>query len=262
MFKVFFPTSERITDLTRRRLLLNFFLVVSLFALASCSQRQQGPSQRSTDNFHSDGKLTVKVEKLPGCATRRGEVTGVVDAPTERVWKVISDYNQHKNFMPGILECFAIDPEALKLIEGISADKLRSLESEFRTHKTNDTMGEVVYLYGVGDFPWPMSNKRYILKVVRDRQRWTAHATMVIGQMKVNESSWELEPCGPDGSRTRATYRILLDPGVPAPGFAVNMATSSTLPKVIEALRKEVRDPSTTTPGKPKREHADSATQF
>lgn len=250
MLKVFFLTPERITELARRNFLLNFFLVVSLFALASCSQRQQGPSQRSTDNFHSDGKLTVKVEKLPGCATRRGEVTGVVDAPTERVWKVISDYNQHKNFMPGILECFAIDPEALKLIEGISANELRTLESQLRAHKTNVTMGEVVYLYGVGDFPWPMANKRYILRVVRDRERWTAHATMVIGQMKVNESSWELEPCGPDGSRTRATYRILLDPGVPAPGFAVNMATSSTLPKVIEALRKEVRDPKYDDPRK------------
>lgn len=225
---------------SRNLQILCFALVILL--LASCMPRNGRVGENKTDHYTNGGTVTVKVEKLPDCDTRRGEATGVVDAPPETVWKVISDYNEHKNFMPGILECFAIDPEALKLIERISADELRTLESQLRAHKTNDTVGKVVYIYGVGDFPWPMPNKRYVLKVVRDRERWTAHATMVIGQMKVNESSWELEPCGPDGSRTRATYRILLDPGVPAPGFAVNIATSSTLPKVIEALRKKVRD--------------------
>jgi len=192
----------------------------------------------------SNGEVIVKIEKLPGGNTRLGQVTGVIDAPRERVWKVISDYNEQKNFMPNLLESFVIRPEALELIKDASPGDLASLENRLRKYKCDEVAGRVVYTYGVGDFPWPVPDKRYILRIERDLDRYTTHANMIIGQMKVNETFWALEPYGPDGSKTLATYKILLDPGMPLPGFAINMAASSTLRDVIEALRRKVKDAS------------------
>lgn len=223
---------------------------VILLALSSCSPDKQNSGRENSNHILGDGEVIVKVERMPECETRLGEVVGVIDAPRERVWNVISDYNEHSDFMPNILECFAIRPEGLELLKGANPQDLERLESQLRQYQTERIADSVVYIYGMGDFPWPMPNKRYILKVVRDPVRYVTHSTMVIGQMKVNESWWELEPYGEDGSRTLARYRILLDPGIPLPEFAIRMATRATLPKVIEAVRKRVKNPGYERRGK------------
>lgn len=225
-----------------RAVFITCFLCVIVLALSSCSPRKQGVSEEKTDRLLTDGEVITKVEKMPGCETRLGEAIGVVDASREKVWRVICDYNEHKHFMPNILECFAIRLEALELIKGKSPRELRGLESQLRQYKTGEIAGEVVYIYSVGDFPWPIPDKAYILKIARDRERYATHATMIIGQMRVNESFWELKPYGADGSKTLVKYRLLLDPGMPAPAFVIRMATSSIMPKVIEAVRQRVKN--------------------
>ncbi len=194
------------------------------------------------DHVLSNGGVITNVEIMPESAARLGEAVGVIDAPRERVWKVICDYNEQKNFMPKLLECFVFRSEGLELIEKANPPDLRKLESQLKQYKTDELDGDVIYIYGMGDFPWPMRDKRYILKVVRDLEDYMTHSTMLIGEMKANESSWELMPYGRDGSKTLARYRILLDPGIPVPGFALRMAVNSTLPEVINAVRRRVKD--------------------
>ena len=234
----------------RARIVLIAYFPVIVLALSSCSPRRHGVSEEKTNRLLTDGKVITKVEKIPGCETLLGEVIGVVGASQEKVWRVICDYNEHKHFMPNILECFAIRPEALELIKGKSPRELRGLESQLRQYKTDEIAGEVVYIYGVGNFPGPWPDKGHILKIARDRDRYVTHATMVIGQMKVNESFWELKPYGADGSKTLVKYRLLLDPGMPAPGFVIEMSTSSILPKVVDAVRQRVKNASYEHPGK------------
>jgi uncharacterized protein YndB with AHSA1/START domain len=219
-------------------------------ALLSCSHRDRGLVGKGTDLLLDEGKVITRVERMPESGARSGEAEGVIDAPPESVWKIISDYNHHKEFMPSILDSFTIRPEALQLLEGIRPGELRALESQLRQYKTDEPPGRVVYLYGVGDFPWPIADKGYILKVARDPDHYTTHASMVIGQMKVNESFWELKPYGPNGSKTLARYRIILDPGVPVPGFLIDIATNSTLPDVIRAVRQRVKDTGPAAPGR------------
>ncbi len=213
-----------------------------LFLAVSCSMTKDHWTKQGYDASLKQGGVIVKIEKIPGSSTRLGQVTGVVNAPRERVWLVISDYNEQKNFMPNLLESFAIRPEALNLIKDASPGDLPDLEGQLREYKCAEAAGRVVYTYGLGDFPWPMPDRRYILKIERDAERFTTHANMVIGQMKVNETFWQLEPYGADGSQTLATYKVFLDTGMPLPGFAVNMAASSTLPEVIEAVRRRVKN--------------------
>jgi uncharacterized protein YndB with AHSA1/START domain len=215
--------------------------LISLLTM-SCSSSKQRVGRNEADEALGKGEVIVDIKKEPGSDTRLGKVIGVIEAPRERVWKVISDYNEHKKFMPNLIECFAIRPEGLELLEGASPKELSRLESQLRGFKSHESPGGIVYTYSVGDFPWPMPNKRYVLRVERDQYRFTTRANMVLGEMKVNESSWELKPYGSDASRTLATYTVHLDPGTAVPGFAVNMAAKSTLPGVIEAVRRRVKN--------------------
>lgn len=212
-----------------------------LYLAMSCSSAKHSVRAHKEEALLR-GEVIVDIKKRPGCETRVGRVTGVIDAPRERVWKVISDYNEHKKYMPNLLECFAIRPEALELLEGALPKELSSLEGQLREYKCDELPGSIVYTYGMGDFPWPMPNKRYVLRIERDPYRFTTRANMVLGEMKVNTSSWELEPYGSDDSKTLAIYTVCLDPGVAIPGFAVNMAANSTLPGVIEAVRQRAKN--------------------
>ncbi len=216
---------------------------VWIFLFISCSTTKKTVDAEREAELLEEGKILVRIDKMPEADARLGQVTGIIEASPESVWKLISDYNDHKNYMPNLRECFAIRPEALELLAGMSPGDLPKLESLLRQHKTNDVEGKVVYTYSVGDFPWPMSDKRYVLRNERDAERFTTHSTMVIGQMSVNESWWELKSSGPAGSKTLATYKVLLDAGAAIPGFAVDMAANSTLPEVIKAVRKRVQDP-------------------
>lgn len=225
----------------RVRLLVTCALVT--FLTVSCSSTKHSYDKDQTEDMLEKGAVIVRIETIPGRDARQGQVTGVVDAPRERVWKVVTDYNGHKHFMPNILESFAIRSEALELVEKARPEDLPRLENQFVKYMTQDVERPAVFVYGVGDFPWPMPNKRYILKIQQDHERYVTRSTMVIGQMEANEASWELKPYGDGGTRTLATYKVLLDPGMPFPGFAVEMAANSALPEVIKAVRRRVMDP-------------------
>jgi hypothetical protein len=228
--------------LAKRTVKMLLIVWAAVFLAISCSAAKHKAARERNDESLRNGDVIVKIERIAGSSTRLGQVMGVIDAPRERVWLVIGDYNEQKNFMPNLLESFVIRPEALDLVRDASPEDLASLESRLKEYKCDEVAGKVVYVYGAGDFPWPMPDKRYILKIERDPDHYTTHANMVIGQMKVNEAFWELEPYGTDGSKTLATYRILLDTGMPLPGFAINMAASSSLPEVIKAVRRKVKD--------------------
>ena len=62
-------------------------------------------------------------------------------------------------------------------------------------------------------------------------------------RVKVNEGSWLLEPMGPDGASTQATYQIFTDSGGVVPAFLVNRGSQIVIPRLFEAIRKQVHDP-------------------
>jgi hypothetical protein len=70
-------------------------------------------------------------------------------------------------------------------------------------------------------------------------------------RVTVNEGSWLLEPLD-GGARTRATYRLLTDPGGSVPGFAADLANREALPGVLQAVRRAVLDPRYREPAPPR----------
>jgi len=130
----------------------------------------------------------------------------VIDAPAEKVFDVVTDYDRYAEFLP----------------------EVKQAQSSGR--KGN----EVDVAYGID----LVKRIHYTLHMVEDRPR-TVRWTFVKGEvMKDNRGSWTLESL-PDG-KTRATYTIEVGVGPLVPRSIVNALVDQSLPKMLEAFKKRV----------------------
>ena len=128
----------------------------------------------------------------------------VIDAPLDRVFEVIIDYDRYAEFLPEVKEA-----------------------------RSSDRRGnEVDVHYGIN----LVKRIHYTLHMVEDRPR-SVRWTFVKGEvMRDNRGSWTLEPT-PDG-KTRATYTIEVGVGPLVPRGIVNALVDQSLPKMLEAFKK------------------------
>ena len=136
---------------------------------------------------------------MPG-ATR--SVT--IDAPADRVFDIIVDYDRYAEFLPEVKEA----------------------KSSGRRNN------EVDVHYGID----LVKRIHYTLHMVEERPR-SVRWSFVRGElMRDNKGSWTLEPT-PDG-KTRATYTIEVGVGPLVPRSIVNALVDQSLPKMLEAFKK------------------------
>lgn len=193
------------------------------------------------------GEIMVSTHEVPGKSLQSAEMVGVVDAPPEIVWQVINDVNNFKNFMPRTRISMAVAPEKIPLILQKRPTRAAEVEKLLGPTPADPACYVVpggsytVYLYSDLDFPWPCKNRWYIIKGLKDetaaaQHRYQSSWSLVIGNLKENSGEWLLEPFGP--AKTKATYRLSTDPGGAIPKFLVKQGTCSTMPQIIEAVRK------------------------
>lgn len=171
----------------------------------------------------------VRERQRPGASTREIEVESVIDAPPERVFRVLLDFERCTEIMPYTAEVRVVAREA---------------------------EGKVAHVYTVVDAPL-VARRDYTLRLA-DESDWRGGAGTLLlrwtpsdrgpppreGMVRVavNEGFWRLEPVD-GGKRTRATYRLFTDPGGSLPAWAVNMGNRRALPEVMEAVRRAAADP-------------------
>jgi uncharacterized protein YndB with AHSA1/START domain len=171
------------------------------------------------------GDTEVRERQRPGATTREIEVESTIDAPPERVFRVLLDFERCTQIMPYTAEARVVAREA---------------------------DGKVAHVYTVVDAPL-VARRDYTLRLADESGegtlllRWTPsdrgpppREGMV--RVAVNEGFWRLEPLD-GGKRTRATYRLFTDPGGSLPAWAVNMGNRRALPEVMEAVRRAAADP-------------------
>jgi len=128
----------------------------------------------------------------------------VINAPVERVFSVIKDYQKYPEFLPEVKS----------------------------TRLSNRRGDEVDVLYEVD----VLKRIRYTLRLKEEppnRISWT----FVEGEvMRDNRGHWLLEDLG--GGKTRATYNIEMKLGPLVPKSIVNVLVDSSLPKMLEAFKK------------------------
>lgn len=128
----------------------------------------------------------------------------VIDAPVDKVWKVISDYDSYSQFL-----------------------------SEVKKIHTSKRQGNEVQVHYEVEV---IKNIKYTLKM-NEQPPGKVTWTFVDGEfMKDNTGSWVLEPAGE--GKTKATYSIEMKLGALVPGSIVKALVETNLPKMLEAFKK------------------------
>ena len=131
----------------------------------------------------------------------------VIDAPPDRVFDVIVDYERYPEFL-----------------------------SEVKAIRISGRQGNQVDIHYTVEV---MKRIHYTLRMLEDRPRGLTW-TFVEGEvMKDNRGGWTLEP-SPEGTKTKAIYsvEIALGPFVPRP--LVTALVESSLPKMLESFKKRI----------------------
>ena len=142
-------------------------------------------------------------------------VTGVegqiyIAAPPKKVWQVITDYNNHKNFVPNVIDSGIISDNG---IEKVMFEKGKSRMFIF-------------------------SKEVYIKMKV-----WGEHLTrlcfqQITGDFKVYQGEWTLVDY-PQGAGTFLTYKAEVKPDFYAPQFAVRNVQNRDCPLMMIAMKKQ-----------------------
>lgn len=196
------------------------------------------------------GELITICEPVEGTRVKRGKVLGVIDAPPYIVWEVITDNNHFKDFMPHTLESLVVNKDLMPLVQKRRPENIREVKRiigkpvDPRIYQIKGGKYSI-YFYSLLDFPLPISNKWYIIKIDHDETRaaegiYQSSWDMVTGNLRSNQGFWLLEPYGK--SQTKVTYSLLTDPGGYMPDFFINMGTKKTMPDVIQAVRNRARE--------------------
>jgi ribosome-associated toxin RatA of RatAB toxin-antitoxin module len=193
------------------------------------------------------GEIVVSCQEVPGNSSKRGEVTGIINASPEIVWRVITDINNFKYFMPNTLNSMAVVPEKLASILQRRPSRSKEVEQLLGPIPANPADSRIPggkyteYLYSHLKFPWPCHNRWYIIKLQQDETRAGQHCyqsswSLVTGNLKKNSGEWLVEPYPP--GKTKLVYRLLTDPGGAIPGFLIACGTNNIMPQIIKAVRQ------------------------
>ncbi len=196
------------------------------------------------------GEIIVTATAEPGTCLKHGEMIGIIDASPEIVWQVITDVNNFKHFMPRTLNAMAVAAEKVPLILKSRPSRAEEVERLLGPTPADPAASRIpggkytVYLYANLDFPWPCSNRWYIIKGQNDETRAAQHRyhsswSLVTGNLNENSGEWILEPFG--ATKTKVVYKLCTDPGGAIPGALVKQGTCTTMPQIIAAVRERAR---------------------
>jgi ribosome-associated toxin RatA of RatAB toxin-antitoxin module len=142
-----------------------------------------------------------------------GWAVGVIDAPPEKVFRVVADVERYKEFMYRMVQ---------SRIEGRS--------------------GSVYHFYYKIDMPWPLSDywcvTRNVHQLDRARRIYARRWTLDSGTFHRNEGSWSVQPWGK--ARSLLLYSVVLLPKTAAPTALVNYGTRVALPRSVRQFRERV----------------------
>jgi hypothetical protein len=186
----------------------------------------------------SNGKVIVRVQRLPESRTYKCLAMGMVAAPIKKVWQVLSDYNRFNEFMPKTPVAFLVRPEYISRIENRPVNDWLKFEKELEQQTTADFSQNPFYFYNRFNMPWPLRDRYFVVKMFREPEIYFVHWYQIIGNMKVNKGSWKLTPFKGNKHKTLAVYILYSDPGISIPPFLIRIATKGSLPGIIKAVRK------------------------
>jgi uncharacterized membrane protein len=157
------------------------------------------------------GEIIVHVRQSQGGHKGTVEATILIDAPSDRVWRVMTDCDAAPTFVPGLLSCQVLDA-------GHNWEIIR--------HETK--------------WVWLLPKVTYVFRAdYHDRRQ--IDFKRIRGDLREMEGRWRLEALN-HGRQTIVRYRVYLDPGFYVPQWLVRLSLKRNLPAVLTALRTKVQN--------------------
>ncbi len=180
------------------------------FAAASTLAITALPGAAAGEDLPAPGQVEIKSYAVAGSGAPRIVARSVMDMPAKKVWAIVSDCAHYKEHLPRV-----------------AASEL--LKKEGNVHTCKVTI----------DMPFPLSNLTGVTAAVHTEsdaamsRKWT----LVSGDYKVNEGSWEVKAI--DGGQTLVVYTIHVEPKTSVPGWIRESAQKKTLPELFERVKAE-----------------------
>jgi ribosome-associated toxin RatA of RatAB toxin-antitoxin module len=162
----------------------------------------------------------VWVERVAAGAglPREGIGRGIVEAPPERVFRVLADIAHWQEWVPFLKR------------------------SDAHSQADGSVLSRQMMV-----LPSPVGERRYSVRFTqetgadREGKAWVIRWSLVpgSGNLAALRGSWRLTALGP--GRTLAVCRLFTDPGGLTPYFAVDRGTAQTLPWIFSGLRQQLR---------------------
>jgi len=191
-------------------------------ATLSADTAWQRVDEKAGVDLYSRTRLGSGVKEFKG--------SGLIDAAPATVEKVLQDVGSYPSFMPYVTEARVISQNENESVT------YQRLNVPFVADRDYTVRVE----HGMAKGPRGIMIYRDTWQTDNEAGPPERHGLV---RVKVNEGSWRLEPAGPNGASTEATYQIFTDSGGTLPAFLANRASQMAIPKLFEAIRKQALDP-------------------
>lgn len=187
-------------------------LLLGASAVAVADEPTDEPA--SNDERLAAGEVIVTQHHVEGFSIPALIVEAVIDTAPERVWTLVDDCYGYRNTMPRVAD---------------------SVETE-RVGARSVCKWRV-------DMPFPFSDIHTVVeaKSVASANRWQRDFHQVSGDFIRNEGFWHLERFGPDGKRTRVTYRLLAVMSSVVPDGFVKRGQVKAMHQMIGTIRTALK---------------------
>ena len=161
----------------------------------------------------NENDMIVRLIENKGSDINTAEAMFTVNSTPEKCFKVINNILDYPDFMPDI--------EKVTLVKKTSEARLYN------------------YVYDA-----PIFDIEYTLLMKDSVSNGIYHIewTYVKGELNENKGSWEIKTDTYDSTKTLIKYKIYLDPGTILPDWLMNKLTAGSIPDMIEAIRKRVKE--------------------
>ncbi|HJX25687.1 MAG TPA: SRPBCC family protein [Chthoniobacterales bacterium] len=216
-----------------KRVERRIFPAVFVFLAGTCLSIPAAESIQPTDpndgwKFVKESSgVTIYNRLRAGSRLKEFKAVGEIAAPTRAVNNVMDDREGYPTFMPYTTECRLVGREADSILtyQRLSPKICADRDYTLRVHQKS----------------WPMGNGLAYLDRWEPANEHGPSEKPGVFRVKVCEGSWLLEPVG--AGKTRGTYTIYTDSGVPVPAFIANGISEMAIKKLFAAIRKQVKNP-------------------
>jgi ribosome-associated toxin RatA of RatAB toxin-antitoxin module len=158
------------------------------------------------------GEILVTTEPVPDSTVPRLVVRAVVEAPCERVWRLIDGCATYERTLPGIAR---------------SEELVRD--------------GQRVRVRLTVKMPFPLRDLTSVTDGIHTEvpgERYSREWQLVEGDYHSNSGSWLLVPFDGEKARTLVVYRLHAEPKLRLPRAIKQLATEKAVPRLIAQIRR------------------------